>query len=191
MKIIFMGTPEFAVPIFESIYNSRHKISCVFTQPPNKKFRGQKILESPIHSAAKKLNIEVKFPRDLKNNLKEFEFFKNSETKTVVVVAYGQIIPSKILNIPNLEFINIHASLLPKLRGAAPIQRSIMQMDNETGVTIMKIVSKLDAGPFMLQEKIKIEKDDNFFFPKFKTNKVRVKNDIKDIRFTRKWQSGV
>ena len=79
------------------------------------------------------------------------------------MVAYGQIIPSKILNIPNLEFINIHASLLPKLRGAAPIQRSIMQMDNETGVTIMKIVSKLDAGPFMLQEKLKLKKMIIFF----------------------------
>lgn len=162
MKIIFMGTPEFAVPIFKSIYSSRHKISSVYTQPPKEKFRGKKVIETQIHMAAKKLNVEVRSPDDLKDNLEEHNFIKTSSPAIVVVAAYGRILPKSILNIPNITFINVHASLLPKLRGAAPIQRAIMEMHNETGISIMKIVPRLDAGPFMLQDKIKIDKNDNF-----------------------------
>ncbi len=162
MKIIFMGTPEFAVPILKSIYNSKHKIISVYTQPPKKKLRGQKIMESPVQIIAKKLNIEVRTPYDLNNNSKELNFIKNTSPEIVVVAAYGQILPKSILENTKTKFINIHASLLPKLRGAAPIQRSILDMHNETGISIMKIIPKLDAGPFMLQEKIKIEKEDDF-----------------------------
>ena len=162
MKIIFMGTPEFAVPIFKSIYSSRHKISSVYTQPPKEKFRGKKVIETQIHMAAKKLNVEVRSPDDLKDNLEEHNFIKTSSPAIVVVAAYGRLLPKSILNIPNITFINVHASLLPKLRGAAPIQRAIMEMHNETGISIMKIVPRLDAGPFMLQDKIKIDKNDNF-----------------------------
>ena len=157
-----MGTPEFAVPIFKSIYSSRHKISSVYTQPPKEKFRGKKVIETQIHMAAKKLNVEVRSPDDLKDNLEEHNFIKTSSPAIVVVAAYGRILPKSILNIPNITFINVHASLLPKLRGAAPIQRAIMEMHNETGISIMKIVPRLDAGPFMLQDKIKIDKNDNF-----------------------------
>ena len=156
LKILFMGTPHFAVPILKSIFESSHKIFAVYTQPPKKKSRGQKVIESPIHSIANDLNLEVRCPENLQDE-DEFNFIKNLSPDVAVVVAYGKIIPKKILEINNITFINIHASLLPKWRGAAPIQRSIMQMDKQ--VTIMKIIPRLDAGPFMMQEKIKIEND--------------------------------
>ena len=160
-KIIFMGTPTFSVPILKSLHESNYTIEAVFTQPPKKKSRGQKIEQSPVHQESIKLNIPVRCPGIL-NNDEDFYFIKNSGVRHIVVVAYGQIISEKILNIPNIIFLNIHASLLPKWRGAAPIQRSIIAMDKITGITIMKIVPKLDAGPYMMQEAIKIENKDNF-----------------------------
>ena len=159
-EILFMGTPEFSVPILKSL-NSKHKILSVFTQPPKKKSRGQKILKSPIHLEAERLNLPVRFPDSLNNNL-DYEFIKESKVKFVIVVAYGQIIPENFLNIKDVIFLNIHASLLPRWRGAAPIQRSIIEMDKETGVSIMKIIPKLDAGPYMLQKSVIIEKKDTF-----------------------------
>ena len=159
-KILFMGTPEFSVPILKKL-NLEHKIISVITQPPKKKSRGQKLLKSPVHLEAEKLKIPVRHPKSLFNNT-ELNYIKNAEIDFVVVVAFGQIIPDNFLNIKNLTFLNIHASLLPRWRGAAPIQRSIMEMDKETGISIMKIIPKLDAGPFMLQEKIIINEGDNF-----------------------------
>ena len=128
-KILFMGTPEFSVPIMKSL-NLEHKIISVYTQPPKKKSRGQKVLKSPIHLEAEKLNIPIRHPNNL-NNETEIQFIKKVKAHFVVVVAYGQMIPDKLLNEKNLIFLNIHASLLPKWRGAAPIQRSIMERDKE------------------------------------------------------------
>ena len=159
-KILFMGTPEFSVSILKKLY-SEHNIIGVITQPPKKKSRGQKLLKSPVHLEAEKLKIPIRHPHNLKNNT-ELDYIKNTDIDFVVVVAYGQIIPDSFLNIKDLIFLNIHASLLPRWRGAAPIQRSIMEMDTETGISIMKIIPKLDAGPFMLQEKISINEGDNF-----------------------------
>ena len=160
-KIIFMGTPFFSVPILKSLFYSNYKIECVYTQTPKKKSRGQRIEKNPVHIESEKLNIPVRHPETL-NNDKEYNFIKNSEVNYFIVSAYGQIIPKKILNIPNKFFLNIHASLLPRWRGAAPIQRSIIEMDKKTGISIMKIVPKLDAGPYMMQEVVNIEKKDNF-----------------------------
>ena len=160
-KIIFMGTPTFSIPILKSLYKSNYQIEAVYTQPPKKKSRGQKIVKSPVHLVSTELNIPVRHPNKL-NNEDEFNFIKNADVKYVIVVAYGQIISEKMLNIPDVIFLNIHASLLPKWRGAAPIQRSIIEMEKFTGVSIMKIEPKLDAGPYMLQETVKIEIDDNF-----------------------------
>jgi len=159
--IIFMGTPIFSVPILKTLHSSNYKIEAVYTQPPKKKSRGQRIENSPVHQVSTKLNIPIKCPEKI-NNDEEFDFIRNAKANYIVVVAYGQIIPERILNIPNKTFLNIHASLLPKWRGAAPIQRSIIEMDKMTGVSIMKIVPKLDAGPYMMQENVKIEKSDNF-----------------------------
>ncbi len=160
-KILFMGTPEFSVPILKSIFESKHKVVEVYTQPPKKKNRGQKTLNSPIHEYAKKLKISVRNPISL-NQKEEIEYIKNLKPDIVVVVAYGKILPSSLLNLKDILFINIHASLLPRWRGAAPIQRAIMNMDSETGISIMKIEPKLDSGPVMLQSKVKIDPNLNY-----------------------------
>ena len=158
LKIIFMGTPNFAVPILKAIHDSDHKILEVYTQPATKSGRGQKLNHSDIFHCAEQLNLNVRSPDTLETS-EEINHFKTLKPDLVVVVAYGKILPSKLLNIDKLLFINAHASLLPKWRGAAPIQRAIMNMDSETGISIMKIIPKLDAGPVMLQEKIKISKE--------------------------------
>tara|TARA_B100000963_G_scaffold359495_1_gene386980 strand:+ start:1427 stop:2347 length:921 start_codon:yes stop_codon:yes gene_type:complete len=158
MKIIFMGTPNFAVPILKAIYESEHKILEVYTQPATKSGRGQKFNHSDIFYCAEQLNLKVRSPNNLETN-EEINHIKKLKPDLVVVVAYGKILPEKLLNIDKLLFINVHASLLPKWRGAAPIQRAIMNMDSETGISIMKIVPQLDAGPVMLQEKIKISQE--------------------------------
>ena len=181
LKILFMGTPKFAVPILKSLSNSSHKILSVYTQPPKKKLRGLKIIESPIHTLSKQLKYTVKCPEDLSNNA-EYDYIKELSPDVVVVVAYGKIIPKKILDISNITFLNIHASLLPKWRGAAPIQRSIMQMDKETGITIMKIIPKLDSGPYMMQEKIKIETNYNYEDLSEKLSYIGAKLIIKSLK---------
>ena len=161
LKIIFMGTPNFAVPILKSLYESKHKILEVYTQPPTKKNRGLKIQNSPIHEFSKKLNIPVRHPISFKNN-DEIEHIKKINPDIVIVVAYGKILPEVLLKVDKTLFINIHASLLPRWRGAAPIQRSIMNMDYESGISIMKIIRKLDSGPVLLQSKIKIGQDTTY-----------------------------
>ena len=153
-----MGTPNFAVPILKAIYESEHKILEVYTQPATKSGRGQKFNHSDIFYCAEQLNLKVRSPNNLETN-EEINHIKKLKPDLVVVVAYGKILPEKLLNIDKLLFINVHASLLPKWRGAAPIQRAIMNMDSETGISIMKIVPQLDAGPVMLQEKIKISQE--------------------------------
>ena len=161
LKIIFMGTPNFAVPILKSIYESKHKILEVYTQPPTKKNRGLKIQNSAVHDFANELNISVRHPISFKDN-SEIEYIKKLNPDIVIVVAYGQILPEALLKIGKTLFINIHASLLPKWRGAAPMQRAIMNMDHESGISIMKIVPKLDSGPVLLKSKIKITEDTTY-----------------------------
>ncbi len=156
-----MGTPMFAVPILKSLYQNGYPISCVYTQPPQKSKRGQKINKSPIQLISETLNIEFRTPNSLKENLEELEYFKSLEADLVIVVAYGQIIPKSYLNLTKKGFINIHASILPKWRGAAPIQRSIMNLDKETGISFMKIGEELDTGPVCNIYKINIENNLN------------------------------
>ena len=156
-KIIFMGTPMFAVPILKSLYQNGFDISAVYTQPPKKSHRGQKINKSPIQGISETLNLNFRSPHSLKNNKSEYEFIKNLNADLAIVVAYGQIIPKEFLDLTRKGFINIHGSILPKWRGAAPIQRSIMNLDNETGITIMKIVEELDSGPISNIYKIKLD----------------------------------
>ena len=160
LKIIFMGTPDFAVKILNSIIDSKHNLLAVYTQSPKKSNRGQKINISSVQDFSEKKKIKVRTPRKL--DLEEKMFIQKLKPDVVIVAAYGKLIPPEILDIKNIKFINVHASLLPRWRGAAPIQRSIMEMDEETGISIMKIIPELDAGPYMIQEKIKIEKSDNF-----------------------------
>ena len=160
-KIIFMGTPLFAVPILKSLYQNGYPISVVYTQPPKKSQRGQKINKSPIQGISETLNIEFRSPKILKGNNEEYNFLKELNADLAIVVAYGQIIPKRFLNLTKKGFINIHGSILPKWRGAAPIQRSIMNLDSETGISIMKIAEELDSGPVSNIYKIKLDQNDN------------------------------
>ena len=160
-KIVFMGTPMFAVPILKSLYQNGYPISDVYTQPPQKSQRGQKINKSPIQGIAETLNLDFRTPKYLKDNKEEYEYFKSIDADLAIVVAYGQIIPKEFLTLTKKGFINIHASLLPKWRGAAPIQRSIMNLDTETGVSVMKIAEQLDTGPVCNTYKINLENNLN------------------------------
>tara|TARA_B100002019_G_scaffold82321_1_gene71092 strand:+ start:47 stop:979 length:933 start_codon:yes stop_codon:yes gene_type:complete len=160
-KIIFMGTPIFAVPILKSLYQNGYPISVVYTQPPQKSKRGQKINKSPIQGISETLNIDFRSPKSLKDNIEEYQFIRELNADIAIVVAYGQIIPKEFLNLTKKGFINIHGSLLPAWRGAAPIQRSIMNLDEETGISIMKIVEELDSGPISNVYKLKIDNNNN------------------------------
>ena len=155
-----MGTPMFAVPILKSLYQNGYNISCVYTQPPQKSKRGQKINKSPIQGISETLNLEYRTPPVL-NNEEEYNFLNSLDADLAIVVAYGQIIPKKFLSLTKTGFINIHASLLPKWRGAAPIQRSIMNLDQETGISIMRIAEKLDTGPVCNNYKIQLNENLN------------------------------
>jgi methionyl-tRNA formyltransferase len=159
-KLVFMGTPMFAVPILKSLYQNGYNISCVYTQPPQKSKRGQKINKSPIQGISETLNLEYRTPPVL-NSEEEYNFLNSLDVDLAIVVAYGQIIPKKFLNLTKKGFINIHASLLPKWRGAAPIQRSIMNLDQETGISIMRIAEKLDTGPVCNNYKIQLNENLN------------------------------
>ena len=155
-KIVFMGTPEFSVPTLDALIKNKFNIVGVYTQPPKKSKRGQKINASPIEEFSKKNKINFRNPISL-DSREEFEIFKELSTDLVVVVAYGQIIPKNFLNAAKFGFINIHASLLPKWRGAAPIQRAIMNGDTKTGVSIMRIEEKLDSGPVLSAKELDLD----------------------------------
>jgi methionyl-tRNA formyltransferase len=158
-KIIFMGTPQFSVSALESLAKSSYQISCIYTQPPKKSSRGQKLSPSPIQRTAENLKLIIRNPNNLDTD-EELKFFKEAKPDIVIVIAYGQLIPKKFLDIPRKGFINIHASLLPKWRGAAPIQRAIMNSDKTTGISIMKIKEELDSGPVMKKIQIDISPSD-------------------------------
>tara|TARA_B100001057_G_scaffold484545_1_gene562781 strand:+ start:130 stop:1062 length:933 start_codon:yes stop_codon:yes gene_type:complete len=160
-KIIFMGTPLFAVPILKSLYQNGYPITVIYTQPPQKSNRGHKINKSPVQNIAETLNIEFRFPHTLKDNEEEYQYLKQMNADLAIVVAYGQLIPNNFLGLTKKGFINIHGSILPKWRGAAPIQRSIMNLDEETGISIMKIAEELDSGPVSKVYKIKIDPEQN------------------------------
>lgn len=159
MKIIFAGTPEFALPTLQALLNSHHKICAIYTRPDRPAGRGQKLTASPIKTFALANDLPLYQPPTLKNPEAQKELQKLN-ADILVNVAYGMLLPSTILNIPKYGCINIHPSLLPRWRGAAPIQRAILAGDNITGITIMKIDVGLDTGDIYKQEMLKIEDTD-------------------------------
>ena len=161
LKIVFMGTPEFSVPTLEALINNKFKILSIYTQFPKKSKRGQKINITPIQKFSEQNNLPVRNPENL-NNSEEYNFIKSLSADIAVVVAYGRLIPKNILKTTKLGFINIHASLLPKWRGAAPIQRAIMNGDKKTGVSIMKIEEKLDSGPVLASKELALDQNSTF-----------------------------
>ncbi len=160
-NIIFMGTSKFAVPILEKISESKINISAVYTQPPKKSNRGMKVQKTPIQVKSELLGLPIRTPSILKNNIDEYDFIKKIKPIIVIVISYGQIIPKEFLELSEKGFFNIHASILPKLRGAAPIQRAIMNQNTETGISFMKINENLDTGPVLETYKIKIDSNLN------------------------------
>ena len=160
ISIIFAGTPEFAVPALEKIYLAGFEIKLVLTQPDRKSGRGMNVKKSPVKQKSIELDIPVYQPEVLINNKEAINKITSKKADILIVVAYGLIIPDEILNAYNGHIYNIHASLLPRWRGAAPIHRAIEAGDKEAGITIMKIVNKLDAGPMIMKEKLSVSEED-------------------------------
>jgi methionyl-tRNA formyltransferase len=159
MRIVFLGTPEFAVPSLLALANNGHEIAAAFTQPDRPKGRGNQITESPVKKAATELRIPVYQPERVRRP-EVIETLRNLRAEMMVVVGYGQIIPQAIIDLPRYGILNVHASLLPKYRGAAPIQWSVANGDVETGVTIMQIDAGLDTGDMLLKGAVAIRPDE-------------------------------
>ncbi|MGB4057195.1 MAG: methionyl-tRNA formyltransferase [Alphaproteobacteria bacterium] len=153
LRIVFMGTPDFAVAPLRALYEAGHEIIAVYTQPPRPKGRGQDVQKSPVQMFAEKKSIPVFHPKTLKNEEAQTEFAA-LQADVAVVAAYGLLLPKAVLQAPKYGCINIHASLLPRWRGASPIQRSIWAGDHESGVTLMQMDEGLDTGPMIAMEKI-------------------------------------
>lgn len=159
MRVVFMGTPEFSVPILTAIIGHGYEVVAVYTQPPRPAGRrGLELTKSPVHEKAEQFGIPVFTPKSLKS-AEEQEVFASLEADVAIVVAYGLLLPQAILDAPRLGCYNGHASLLPRWRGAAPIQRAIMAGDTETGMMIMKMDAGLDTGPVAMAEKVAITPD--------------------------------
>jgi len=156
MRITFMGTPDFAVPTLHALNEAGHAILAAYTQPPRPAGRGKADRPSPVHRAAEALGIEVRHPASLRD-LDEQAAFLALEPEVAVVVAYGLILPQTVLDGPTLGCFNVHASLLPHWRGAAPIQRAILAGDHMTGVTIMRMEAGLDTGPMLATARVPVE----------------------------------
>lgn len=158
MKVVFMGTPEFSVPVLQAIA-AQHEILAVYTRPPRPAGRGKADRPSPVQSAAENLGLPVRYPVSLRSEEVQQEFAALG-ADVAVVVAYGLILPQPVLDAPRLGCLNIHASLLPRWRGAAPIHRAIMAGDKESGVCIMQMEAGLDTGPVLLRQAVPIGADD-------------------------------
>jgi methionyl-tRNA formyltransferase len=155
LRLVFMGTPDFSVPVLNSLVTAGYDIVCVYSQPPRATGRGQKLKKTPIHLKAQELGIKVRTPKSLGSE-EEVLVLESLNVDCAVVVAYGLLLPESILAMPRFGCLNIHASLLPKWRGAAPIQRAILSGDSETGVTIMRMDKGLDTGAILMAEKTPI-----------------------------------
>ncbi len=161
LKVVFWGTPDFAVESLKKLLDSKHKVIAVVTQPDKPKGRGKKVQPPPVKIVALENNIPVFQPEKVKNNKELYENLKKLNPDIFVVVAYGKILPKDIIELPKFKTINVHASLLPEYRGAAPIHRAIMDGKDKTGVCIMEITEELDAGDVFDCVEVKIEKDDD------------------------------
>ncbi len=160
MRIVFMGTPNFAKESLEAVYNAGHKILAVVTNPDRPKGRGMKLIASPVKEFAVEKNIKIYQPEKVKNNIEFIEEIKRLQPDAICVVAYGKILPKEILEIAKFGCINVHGSLLPQYRGAAPIQWAVLNGDKTTGITTMYMDTGMDTGDMILKEKIEIGEDD-------------------------------
>jgi len=160
MRLAFFGSPDFAVPALEALVGIGHEVACVYTLPPRNAGRGGKLRQTAVYEAAQRLELEINTVSSLKGN-DVLAGFEDLELDAAIVVAFGLILPKQILNTPRLGCINIHASLLPRWRGAAPIQRAILAGDSRTGITIISMDEGLDTGPILINEQIDIDHSTN------------------------------
>ena len=156
MRIVFMGTPDFAVPTLAALHDAAHEIVAVYTQPPRPAGRGKKLQPSPVQKEAEIRHLEVRHPSSLKSG-EEQERFAVLEADLAVVAAYGLILPRAILDAPKHGCLNVHASLLPRWRGAAPVQRAILAGDPQTGITLMQMEAGLDTGPMLATARVQVD----------------------------------
>ncbi len=163
LRIAFMGTPDFSVEALQALIKSNHDVVCVYSQPPRPKGRGQQVQKSPIHILAEENNIEVRHPINFKDEA-DVKVFEELNLDVAVVAAYGLILPTSILDAPKYGCINIHASILPRWRGAAPIHRAIWAGDDETGVTLMQMDKGLDTGDMIAVETVPITSETTLSF---------------------------
>ncbi len=161
MRIIFWGTPEYSIPSLDIFIKSKHEVIAVVSQPDKKRSRGNKLIASPVKNIAKQESIKIYTPEKIRGNIDFINELKSLSCDLFIVIAYGKILPKEILEIPKVGCWNAHASLLPRWRGAAPIQWSLIKGDEFTGVGIMKMNEGLDTGDILLEEKIKISNNDN------------------------------
>ncbi|MEO1150150.1 MAG: methionyl-tRNA formyltransferase [Pseudomonadota bacterium] len=159
MRLAFMGTPAFSVPVLGDLVASGHEVACVYTQPPRPAGRGRKLRNTPVHEQAEALCLPVRTPLNFKE-AEDRDAFAALDLDVAIVVAYGLILPKAILAAPQLGCLNLHASLLPRWRGAAPIHRAIMAGDRETGMQVMQMEAGLDTGPILLSETVSIADTD-------------------------------
>ncbi|MDH5798649.1 MAG: methionyl-tRNA formyltransferase [Paracoccaceae bacterium] len=159
MRVVFMGTPDFSVPVLQALVDAGHEVAAVYCQPPRPAGRGQKDRPSPVQARAEELGLDVRHPKSLKGAEEQAQFAALN-ADVAVVVAYGLLLPKPVLDAPKRGCLNIHASLLPRWRGAAPIHRAIMEGDEATGVCIMQMEEGLDTGPVLLREKTAITAED-------------------------------
>lgn len=157
MRVVFMGTPDFAVPALRALVTAGHDVRMVYTQPPRPAQRGRKVTVTPVQKAAEELGLPVLTPVNFRD-LADCSAFGMLDADVAVVAAYGLILPTNVLAAPRLGCINIHASLLPRWRGAAPIQRAVLSGDTETGITIMQMERGLDTGPMLLVERTPVDR---------------------------------
>src|SRR6201996_3686909 len=156
MRIAFLGTPDFAVPTLAALIEDGHEVACVYAQPPAPRGRGQALRPSPVHAFAEKAGLPVRTPASMRDPA-EIAAFRALGLDAAVVVAFGQILPGEVLAAPRLGCFNLHGSLLPRWRGAAPIQRAIMAGDRVSGVEVMRMTEGLDEGPVLLSETMRID----------------------------------
>ncbi|WP_417320004.1 methionyl-tRNA formyltransferase [Emcibacter sp.] len=159
LRLAFMGTPDFSVPTLRALIEAGHEVVASYSQPPSRSGRGKKERPSPVHKFAEELGIPVFTPTSLKSE-EEQQKFAALDLDVAVVVAYGLLLPKAILEVPRLGCVNVHASLLPRWRGAAPIHRAVMAGDTETGVDIMMMEEGLDTGPVLLEKRLPIQPED-------------------------------
>lgn len=160
MRLAFMGSPDFAVPALRSLHEAGHEIVAVYCQPPKPVGRGHRVKKCAVHEAAEALGLPVRTPVRLRRNQEEIDYFRSLDLDAAVVAAYGQILPGPMLRAPRRGCLNIHASLLPRWRGAAPIHAAVLAGDAETGVTIMQMDEGLDTGAMLLAESVPIGSTD-------------------------------